>query len=116
MRLWTPEGENDIYQPYSAGEVRSPSDFFLLADSWVDFTFNNRRQPGPGYTISQVGSVWGVDLRHGRHANAWFVDGHAAVQPADYFLDLDERQSQYMDWSPNDSLAVFEEGLQINTP
>lgn len=115
MVLWTPPGETNIYRPYKAQNISRPSEFFLIADSWIDYSgFPNRNTPGPGYTISQTSSPWGVDLRHNQNANAMFLDGHVEALSSSDLTDLDDTQKETMDWASSEEYAVFKNGVKIN--
>jgi prepilin-type processing-associated H-X9-DG protein/prepilin-type N-terminal cleavage/methylation domain-containing protein len=96
MREW-----KEPYKPYSGVNgtrttykkrslIRHPSDFFLLADSFINTAGIQDYVIRPTST-----TVHFVHIRHNNYANAWFVDGHAAAMPRSYFESLKVTQLEY---------------------
>lgn len=94
MREWHPpaaSGQEEQRRPHRLNVIEKPSEFFLIADSYM-IAWGTQ-----GYFIgfgSRGRNNWRVHLRHGGKANAVFADGHVAPMAAEYFLALHETQSE----------------------
>jgi len=103
MRIWMPPGGKwgtDRERDNLASSIRSPSDFFLVADSiWIDASIANGH-PTQGYGINPTPSSTRnqrVHLRHGNRANVLFADFHVAPKDAAYFTEhVNTTQTDYM--------------------
>ncbi len=99
MRDWVKPGEMitsftaRVLKPITA--VETPSDFFIVADSyWIVWQT-------PGYGISPGANGDNrVRIDPQGNAGALFLDGHVALKPAAYFEALQQTQGQYSAGQP----------------
>lgn len=97
MRYWKdPHGVFDVPAKFSV--IKHPSDFFLLADSFM------LDRGTPGYVIHLNTSPWTLHVRHSGNANALFADGHAAGKDEAYYANLHLTQGEYQQ---NYSISIF---------
>lgn len=117
MRDWYGPGEstnNEIYSPHKFDVIRSPSDFFLLADSiW--------NTANPVYNLSQsymiglgdsTGNSGRIHVRHNKKASTLFADGHVESLKRDYFSkeNIERTQKSYLGrWTPTNYYYVWPE-------
>jgi len=100
LRRWATPG-----QPFDTTQnlriLTKPSDFFLVADSYV---VPSKSQ---GYFIAGGDPNWCIRLEHFGLANTLFADGHVAGKSREYFESLSVLQAEYSGskpyhfWKPN---------------
>ncbi|EIP96486.1 prepilin-type N-terminal cleavage/methylation domain-containing protein [Opitutaceae bacterium TAV1] len=113
MRMWCPEGDDDTYNKAKDGDallplsaIETPSDFFLVADSFRNLAGT---EPAQGYCIGQGDDQWRVGLHHGNRAHAVFADGHVAAKDREYFETLHSRQRNAHSGVVNKAFKVWPE-------
>ncbi len=91
LRIWVPPGldfKEWREEERRASTIATPSDFFLVADSyWSELG-------SQGYGITPGAVTQAVHLRHFGKANALFADGHVEAKPQTYFADLEKIEVQ----------------------
>jgi prepilin-type N-terminal cleavage/methylation domain-containing protein len=106
MRSWVNPGESinsvNKYKDHEIGVIKSPSDFFLLADSY----WRDRKTQLYGISPGDQSLNQRVRIQHNDCANAIFADGSARPEEADYYEKLHEWQGEYshdagyLTWNP----------------
>ena len=98
----------DLTVPHKVDIIKSPSSFFLLADSiWILDNFPGYNEATTRYHYNRtqcyaisLGAGSGIysrfHVRHNKAANTLFADGHIAAVKSDYFETLRDTQSGYM--------------------
>ncbi|HWL54626.1 MAG TPA: prepilin-type N-terminal cleavage/methylation domain-containing protein [Chthoniobacteraceae bacterium] len=95
MRKWVPPGTLWLNDEIAIGSrplasIPTPATFFLIADSY--WTPDNWKSQG--YAISPALKEHRVHLRHGKKANALFMDGHVEAKTDDYFKSLSKPDAE----------------------
>lgn len=107
MRSWVNPGESinsvNKYKDHDINIIKSPSDFFLVADSY----WRDRKTQLYGIAPGDLSENQRVRIQHSERANAVYMDGSVRPEGVEYYENIHTWQGEYsrdegyLTWNPD---------------